>query len=246
MTDTAMKAAADKALSLVGQGYIYGAKGQTCSPLFRARQAEQYPEQAQHILGEGAKWDGAPVWDCAQLTRAAAKAAGFTLPSGAASQWNRGAWKRKGTADSLPKGEAVFVFRQSGGRMQHVGVALGDGTCVHARGTAYGVVRQQMQEYVWTHWASPWGEEAPVIATAEVWAQRGDTVNVRAQPGGSIVGRLPVGTQVEITARSAGWSAIRHEGGTAYMQSAFLKEHTPAALEERVLRIEQRLAKAGL
>lgn len=193
MTDTAMKAAADKALSLVGQGYIYGAKGQTCSPLFRARQAEQYPEQAQHILGE-----------------------------------------------------AVFVFRQSGGRMQHVGVALGDGTCVHARGTAYGVVRQQMQEYAWTHWASPWGEEAPVIATAEVWAQRGDTVNVRAQPGGSIVGRLPVGTQVEITARSAGWSAIRHEGGTAYMQSAFLKEHTPAALEERVLRIEQRLAKAGL
>jgi peptidoglycan hydrolase-like protein with peptidoglycan-binding domain len=29
---------------------------------------------------------------------------------------------------------------------------------VHARGTAYGVVRQKMTEYAWTHWARPkWG-----------------------------------------------------------------------------------------
>ena len=52
------KAVEAKALSLVGQGYIYGAKGQTCSPVFRQQQAAQYPEQEDNILTTGAKWDG--------------------------------------------------------------------------------------------------------------------------------------------------------------------------------------------
>ena len=39
--------------------------------------------------------------------------------------------------------------------MQHTGIALGDGTCVHARGTAYGVVHQPVRDYPWTHSASP-------------------------------------------------------------------------------------------
>ena len=99
--------AAAFARSKIGQGYIYGAKGQTCTAAFRRQQAQQYHEQAQNILVTGAKWDGRPVWDCAQLTRYAAKAAGVELPSGATSQWRKGPWKRKGTIDSLPEGEVV-------------------------------------------------------------------------------------------------------------------------------------------
>lgn len=240
-----MNKAAEKALSLVGQGYLYGAKGQICSAAFRQQQAAQYPDQAHSILQTGAKWDGQPVWDCAQLTRAAAKAADVALVSGATSQWNKTDWARKGTIDTLPEGETVFLYRQADGRMQHTGVAIGDGTCVHARGTAYGVVRQNMNEYAWTHWASPWKEETEAIGTAMVWAQTGETVNVRNEPGGSVVFRLPVGSAVEITARSAGWCAIRHKQDAGYMQSAFLKQQTPT-LEERVAQIEQRLIKAGL
>jgi len=75
---TAAEKAKEKALSLVGQGYIYGAKGQICSREFREQQAQQYPEWEDNILNVGAKWDGRPVWDCAQLTRAVAKAAGIT------------------------------------------------------------------------------------------------------------------------------------------------------------------------
>ncbi len=146
----------ERALSLVGQGYIYGAKGQLCNPSFRRGQAAQYPDQADRIMGEGVKWDGKPVWDCAQLTRTAAAYGGVTLPSGATSQWQRGPWKRKGTIDTLPTGEVVFLYRESGGKMQHTGVALGDGTEVDARGTSAGVVRKGVSEYRWTHWASPW------------------------------------------------------------------------------------------
>lgn len=147
-----------KTLSLVGQGYIYGARGQICSKAFREQQARQYPEQADKILGTGAKWDGVPVWDCAQLTREVCKQAGVSLVSGATSQWTKTAWNDRGEIDTIPEHELVLVYRQSSAnaaKMQHTGVALGDGTCVHARGTAYGVVRQQMHEYAWTHWARP-------------------------------------------------------------------------------------------
>lgn len=161
MTDE-MRAAAARALALVGNGYIYGAKGQICSPVFRRQQAAQYPQQASNILGMGAKWDGMPVWDCAQLTRTVAASAGVTLVSGATSQWNTTRWARSGEIETLPEGETVFVYRREAGSkatMAHTGVALGDGTCVHARGTAYGVVRQRMEEHAWTHWASPWASD---------------------------------------------------------------------------------------
>ena len=235
------EAARAKALSLVGQGYIYGAKGQVCSTAFRQGQAAQYPEQAANILGIGARWDGVPVWDCAQLTRAVARAAGVTLVSGATSQWNKTMWARKGTIDTLPPGEACFVYRRQGGGaatgstvMAHTGVALGDGTCVHARGTAYGVVRQDMGGYAWTHWASPWeagitqdmgGDEAMDSAgyQAEVVAETGSTVNVREEPNGALRSRLPLGTVVDVLSEADGWCAIAHGGGVGYMQSGFLR-----------------------
>lgn len=158
---TGEKAAAF-ALQRVGDGYIYGAKGQTCSLKFRQQQAGQYPRQAKTILSAGARWDGKPVWDCAQLTRFAAKAEGIALPSGATSQWKRGPWVQKGTLDTLPKGQVAFLFRQGNGRMQHTGLALGDDTCVHAAGTSSGVIHQPMGDYGWTHWASPWQAEEKI------------------------------------------------------------------------------------
>lgn len=229
------KKVVEKALSLVGQGYIYGAKGQTCSPVFRQQQAEQYPEQADNILGIGAKWDGKPVWDCAQLTRVCAKEGGVSLVSGATSQWNKTEWDEYGSIGTLPEGETVFLYRQQNDAatvMRHTGVALGDGTCVHARGTAYGVVRQQLEEYPWTHWArTVWPaeeEENTMAATATVTAPTG-TVNMRVSPtrSANLIDRLPIGTVVEVTAEvKAGdgepWRQIRYNGREGWMMAQYL------------------------
>ena len=258
---SAEKAAAF-ALSKVGQGYIYGAKGQVCSPSFRQQQAAQYPDQAKYILDVGKKWDGVPVWDCAQLTRYAAKAAGVTLPSGATSQWRKGPWKHKGTVGTMPQGEVLFLYRQKGSVMQHTGIALGDGTCVHARGTAYGVVRQGLEDYAWTHWASPWegletpekGEESK-MEYAIVSAQSGGTVRMRSGPGQNYgtLANIPIGMRVEVLNSGTEWSLIRHEGATGYMMSQYLKAAEAAqalttdqrleALEKRVQALEE--AKKG-
>lgn len=229
--------AAAFARSKIGQGYIYGAKGQTCSEAFRRQQAQQYPDQAQNILVTGAKWDGRPVWDCAQLTRYAAKAAGVELPSGATSQWRKAPWKRKGTIDSLPEGEVVYLYRKKGSIMQHTGLELGDGTCVHARGTAYGVVHQPVRDYPWTHWASPWEAESapqpvePVdpMTEAMVYAENGLPVKLRNKPsqGENLYWLVADGIDVTILTPGDEWTyltalctdGIRRKG---YMMSRFV------------------------
>lgn len=147
--------AAAWALEHIGQGYIWGATGWVCSRTRREQQARQYPEQAEMILGAGAKWDGVTCWDCATFVRGAAQAGGIRLCSGATSQWRKTAWADKGTIDTLPRDQVVMLYRQRGGKMQHVGLYLGDGTCAHAKGTRYGVVRQSVDAYKWTHWARP-------------------------------------------------------------------------------------------
>ena len=239
-----MQRAVQKALSLVGQGYIYGAKGQTCSPAFRQQQAQQYPEQAAMILGKGEKWDGVPVWDCAQLTRAAAAAAGITLVSGATSQWKQTDWAQTGVIADLPADTPAFVFRGDGKTMQHTGLSLGDGTCVHARGTAYGVVHEPIAEYPWTHFALA---PAQTTCSAVVTALSGATVNLRQSPAGRLIRRIPIGTQAEVLSTRDGWSRVRIAGEEGYMQSSFLRREEP--LEELMRKLEQieaRLEKAGL
>lgn len=237
-----MKNAIEKALSLVGQGYIYGAKGQICSADFRQQQAQQYPEQADNILNTGAKWDGKPVWDCAQLTRAVAKAAGVTLASGATSQWEKTDWAERGEISTIPDGETVFVYRRSKTDpriMQHTGVALGDGTCVHARGTAYGVVHQKMEEHAWTHWALPrWGEpekEGEPMYQAYVTADTGSTVRMRSGPtrSASVVVEVRLETVVGVLAEQDGWCRIQEPGGeTGWMMAQYLRRKTDEDAEE--------------
>lgn len=218
-----------KALSLVNNGYIYGAKGQICSPNFRAGQAAQYPEWYDTIMGIGAKWDGVRVWDCAQFTRAVAKIGGVSLPSGATSQWNKTDWLRKGTIDTIPPGETVFVYRYRDGKMQHTGLAHGDGWCSHARGTAYGVVLQTMAQHAWTHWAMPKWKELDIVSddvlyTAVVTASSGSTVNMRKEPGGDLLDRVLVGTHVSIIAEAgAGWAKVMVGDKVGYMQTGFLR-----------------------
>lgn len=157
----------------VGGPYIYGATAQRCTIGYRTARAEQYPEYADKIEGccpalsgegvgcSGCKWDGRIAHDCAQLVRYAAKAAGLSLPSGATSQWEDGDWAASGLIRDLPQDYICIVYRKRDGRMVHTGVYMGDGTTVEARGHADGVVRGEVGDYPWTHWAILRGMACP-------------------------------------------------------------------------------------
>ena len=151
---TKREAMAAKANALVGCGYVYGATGWICTRTRLDQQARQYPQYADLIYQYGPKWLGKPCYDCAQLTRAVAKAAGVSLPSGSASQWNAASvWKEKGTIDALPDEAGIFVFTLNAGRATHTAVTIGGGQAVDARGHAIGVVRRALAGASYTHWA---------------------------------------------------------------------------------------------
>lgn len=172
MTEASM-AVRDYALAQVGGPYIYGATAMPCTIGYRTARAEQYPEYADKITdscpalsGEGVgcvgcRWQGRLAHDCAQLTRYAAEAAGLYLPSGATSQWEDGDWIASGLIADLPDGIVCLVYRRSSGRMVHTGISLGDGTVVEARGHRDGVIRGDVTDYPWTHWAILRGMDAP-------------------------------------------------------------------------------------
>lgn len=157
----------------VGGPYIYGATAEPCTIGYRLARAEQYPEYADKIHGNcpalsgegvgcvGCEWEGRLAHDCAQLTRFAARAAGLTLPSGATSQWNSGDWAASGLIAALPAEHVCFVYRRREGKMVHTGVYMGDGTVCEARGHADGVVRGDVGDYPWTHWAILRGMAVP-------------------------------------------------------------------------------------
>lgn len=154
----------------IGYPYIYGATGQTCTPSYRRARIDQYPEYKDNITTNcpvlsgkqssctGCKYDGKEAYDCAQFTRFAMKSVGITLVSGATSQWTKTSWETKGTIANMPRDKVCMVFRaDSSTVMGHVGIYCGDSYVIHAKGHAYGVVKDALSSGNWTHYGIPTG-----------------------------------------------------------------------------------------
>lgn len=154
------------ALSQLGSPYIYGATGQPCTPAYRRARQAQYPKYAEQMRRNcpvltgrqatcaGCKYQGKLAFDCAQLTRRAAEKAGLSLLSGARSQFLKVNWLIKAKIEGLPFGQVAFLYRvRPDGTVPHTGIALGDGTFIHAKGHGDGVLRESLKAYPWTHFA---------------------------------------------------------------------------------------------
>ena len=186
-------------LSRVGNPYLMGGTGQFCTVAYRKARAAQYPGSAARIKANCPRMRGAAnrcmgcryydetagtgkrAYDCAQLTRWCMDAIGIKLVSGATSQWNKTAWAEKGEISGMPREKMCLVFQRDSAKvMGHVGVYLGDGTVVHAKGNDYGVVREGLEEYGrFTHYGIPLGlYEAPKDGQTD--AQGGDAAQTLA------------------------------------------------------------------
>ncbi|HHT06931.1 MAG TPA: hypothetical protein GX006_00315 [Clostridiales bacterium] len=160
----------------VGAPYVYGGTGKLCTPDYRRARAAQYPAMAGNIRkfcpvlsGKTAscgrcKYKGRPAYDCAQLVKAAFKAAGVLMPSGATSQWKaKAAWAYQGRITGAAARHVCVLFRQEadGKTMAHAGISLGNGFVIDARGHAVGVIKSRLTAYPWTHMAVPRGFPVP-------------------------------------------------------------------------------------
>lgn len=142
----------DYARAAVGGGYCYGASGEVSSLAMRKKWADWNPGQKTNLLGICAKWDGKHVWDCSGLFRGAWRSL-LTYRSGGATMIFNTWCAQTGTIDEMPDIAGIAVFRQGAGNTkQHIGLYVGQGMVVDARGSVYGVLHGEMSGFPWTHW----------------------------------------------------------------------------------------------
>ena len=161
-------------------GYIYGQAGSLWT---EARQKAATREQT---VRYGSRWVGRHVADCSGMFAWAFKRLGGYMYHGSNTMWRKYmtdkgtlADGQKSDGNTLKPGAAVF--KVSGTNYYHVGLYVGKGTVIEAKGTAFGVVASDI-----TKWHA-WGEMRGVDytnaqVTAELVSSLGTRLLKRARP----------------------------------------------------------------
>lgn len=148
-----------------GWGYIWGTRGQTWT------QAQQNKATRDMTKRYGQKWVGKRVADCSGLFVWAFKQLGGGIYHGSNTMWKKYCTRQgtlTGEMDIRP-GTAVFTVGSDGVR-GHVGLYIGGGVCIEAKGTAYGVVTSQLSR--WDEWGELAGVEYDLTADSITIAPR--------------------------------------------------------------------------
>ncbi len=138
----------------LGRPYWYGTFGQLATAKLYENRRKAYPRY--YRAKNFPQQYGQKVHDCIGLVKGYfwtddADSTHYTYKKifpdvSADMQYNRS--KRKGNMDTLPEVPGVLVFMPG-----HVGVYIGDGWVIEARGHDYGVVMTRLSERNWCHWA---------------------------------------------------------------------------------------------
>ena len=146
-------------------GYIWGQRGQTWT------QVKQDAATRDMTVKYGQKWVGRRVADCSGLFVWAFKELGGSIYHGSNTMWKKYTTNKgtlTGDMDIRP-GTAVFTVGDDGVR-GHVGLYIGGGVCIEAKGTAYGVVTSQLSR--WDEWGELVGVEYDLTADSITIAPR--------------------------------------------------------------------------
>lgn len=141
-----------------GWGYVYGGYGQVCTKQYLDQQASLFPgnnEAGGEMRQVGEKWLGKKVCDCIGLIKSyawynadsgeiVAGSNGFT-DCGANSIWS--SVTESGPISNMPDTPGLAVWMDG-----HIGVYIGNGEVIEAQGTAYGVVKTELNGRGWTKW----------------------------------------------------------------------------------------------
>lgn len=143
--------------SKLGAGYLYGASGKICSPSYRAATRDIYPEYTDVINSYAYLWDGGEVYDCIGLFKAFLRSSAGEFDEKWSTNVNGSVTRWMTTPEPLatmPREPGIFLLQQNPTNegFMHVGLYIGGGVSIHARGHRYGVVADPMPQ-LWTHWA---------------------------------------------------------------------------------------------
>ena len=142
--------------SKLGCGYAYGSEGQNLSSDLLNRLKSQYPN---YVKDSTKQWIGKECYDCSGLTMKALQQIGINVHHNAQYTWAEDL-KQKGDINSMPTDKLCLVFKRGdNGEMHHIGVYIGNGKVIEAKGADYGVVETDLKGGNWTNWGIPAGLE---------------------------------------------------------------------------------------
>ncbi len=145
----------------LGRPYWYGTFGNTATRSLLEAKQKQYPKHYQHARMEQYKSDiGQRVHDCVGLIKGYLwSESPSAIPDYKASQdvSANGMLKKcteRGRIATMPETPGVLVFMPG-----HVGVYIGNGRVIEARGFNFGVVETALKSRNWENWGKcPWIE----------------------------------------------------------------------------------------
>lgn len=162
----------------LGGAYVFGARGENCTPENRGRYARRFPSHAtivsrcQVLSGRaagcvGCRYNGKQIFDCRGYTEYVSRITEGVkriMGAGATSQWNDETnWTAKGTLDELPAFPCILFSEDKNRKdvMAHTGIYDGAGNVLQCGGFGgTGVHKGALRRQHWTHWAIPVGFDA--------------------------------------------------------------------------------------
>lgn len=140
-------------------GYIWGTAGEEWTAAKQKQLETTTDADRANSRKYGSKWIGHMVADCSGLFSWAFKKLGGYMYHGSNTMWNsycmaKGeliSGKRDDGAELKP-GTAVFTHNKTTGKRGHVGLYIGGGYVIEAKGAYYGVVKSKVTESKWVEW----------------------------------------------------------------------------------------------
>ena len=140
-------------------GYIWGTDGTMWTAAKQKNLEKTTDADRENSRKYGAKWIGHMVADCSGLFVWAFKQLGGSIYHGSDTMYRKYC-DAKGELNSgartdgqgLKPGTAVFVWKESKKKYTHVGLYVGDGTVIEAKGAQAGVTTSKITDTKWTNW----------------------------------------------------------------------------------------------
>lgn len=212
----------------IGKPYWWGTFGQKATTSLLTQKARQYPSMyPQHRINTATKNHlGKKVHDCVGLIKGylwcdsnSDNTPRYIAAQDKSANGMYNACKERGYISTMPDIEGVLVFMDG-----HVGVYIGNGYVVEAKGFEYGVVKTKLAGRGWTRWG-----KCPYITY-----EKPATPKKKAPATASKA--VKVGSKVKITgkyASSASSKAANHSraiGNTAYITKIYSGKAFPYQL----------------